>query len=249
MRTYLVTGFAALACTFATPALSASVIFSGQDPGVGPGGPFPNSSAAEAAFLAAAGLVSTTVKTETFESATVGTFTPLVLDDFTITTTAANFGPPYSGVNNTTLGALYGFNTTPGGEKWYGFPDFVATEATLTFDNAILSLGTWMTGIQELYTAEVTLELVNGSQEVFVLPLNNNGGAQFYGIVSTIPFSKVLIRQLNNPGFADAFGIDDISYGFAPVPEPASWAMLITGFGLAGFAFRRRAAKRARLSA
>ena len=123
MRTYLVTGFAALACTFATPALSASVIFSGQDPGVGPGGPFPNSSAAEAAFLAAAGLVSTTVKTETFESATVGTFTPLVLDDFTITTTAANFGPPYSGVNNTTLGALYGFNTTPGGEKWYGFHD------------------------------------------------------------------------------------------------------------------------------
>lgn len=247
MRQFITLGFAALALSAGAPALAASVIFSGQDDGVGPGGPFPGSTAAEQAFLLAAAGVSPLIKTETFESATVGAFTPLVLDDFTITTTAANFGPPYSGVNNTTLGALYGFNVTPGGENWYGFPDFVATDATLTFNDPLLSLGAWITGIQALYTAELTIELIDGSHEVFSLPLNGDGGAQFYGILSDIPFSKLIIRQVNNPGFADAFGIDDISYGFAPVPEPATWAMLVAGFGLIGTLSRRRRSLRGAL--
>jgi hypothetical protein len=36
--------------------------------------------------------------------------------------------------------------------------------------------------------------------------------------------------------------IDDVSLSVTPstVPEPASWAMLLTGFGLVGTAIRRR---------
>jgi hypothetical protein len=36
----------------------------------------------------------------------------------------------------------------------------------------------------------------------------------------------------------NALGLDDVS--ISAVPEPASWAMLIGGFGLTGAAMRRR---------
>jgi len=40
---------------------------------------------------------------------------------------------------------------------------------------------------------------------------------------------------------AGYFGIDDITFGGpSPVPEPASWALMIGGFGMAGAALRRR---------
>lgn len=246
MRQYILTGLVTFAMVAGGPAFAAVQLFSGQDDGVGPGGPFTNSLAAQAAFLAAAAPVSSVIKTETFESATVGAFSPVVLSDFTITTTAANFGAPYSGINNTTLGTLYGFNVTPGGEKWYGFPDFVATHALLTFDKPLSSIGSWITGIQTLYSSQLTLELVGGGSQTFNLPLNVNGGAQFFGIVSDVAFTKVFFHQSNNPGYADAFGIDDISYGYA-VPEPATWAMLIAGFGLVGAASRRRSSRQRRV--
>lgn len=48
----------------------------------------------------------------------------------------------------------------------------------------------------------------------------------------------------NRQGTGDeAWGIDTVSvsrYGIGAVPEPASWAMLITGFGLVGTIARRR---------
>lgn len=37
-----------------------------------------------------------------------------------------------------------------------------------------------------------------------------------------------------------AFGPGVLSFGAGAIPEPATWAMLITGFGLVGFAARRR---------
>ena len=55
--------------------------------------------------------------------------------------------------------------------------------------------------------------------------------------------TSVILRLVDNSldfGGND-FGIDDINFGTdSVVPEPATWAMLITGFGLVGFAARRR---------
>lgn len=41
----------------------------------------------------------------------------------------------------------------------------------------------------------------------------------------------------------DSNGVSIDNVRFAPVPEPATWAMMIAGFGLAGTALRRRAAR------
>jgi len=46
--------------------------------------------------------------------------------------------------------------------------------------------------------------------------------------------------QSGYPGLGDYFGADDLTFDTAAVPEPASWALMIGGFGLAGAALRRR---------
>ena len=225
------------------PAMAVTTIYAGQDDGVGPGGAFTNSNAAEAAFLAAAASFGT-VKSDGFETAAAGYYSPLDLDGVTITYSTANFGPGYSGVSSTEVGTpLYGFNVTAGGSHWLGFPDFINSSATFTFDTATKSFGFYLTGVQTLYTSEITLQLVDGSMSTFSLPINTNGGVTYFGVTDTVGFTGVYLSQTNYPGYADAYGIDNISFNdtLTPtVPEPATWAMLITGFGLVGAASRRR---------
>lgn len=61
----------------------------------------------------------------------------------------------------------------------------------------------------------------------------------FYGLTGLIAFNQVTISQ------ADGYAvIDDVSFGSSAVvataaPEPATWAMMLLGFGAAGFAMRR----------
>ena len=47
---------------------------------------------------------------------------------------------------------------------------------------------------------------------------------------------KVMSRLRNDPA---TMYFDDISATLAPVPEPATWAMMILGFGAAGAMLRR----------
>jgi hypothetical protein len=53
--------------------------------------------------------------------------------------------------------------------------------------------------------------------------------------------SGELTLQFGSPGTRD-YGplLDNVLVTQAAIPEPATWAMLITGFGLVGFAARRR---------
>lgn len=65
------------------------------------------------------------------------------------------------------------------------------------------------------------------------------------GVGETITFTWT---DLNVPGSDDGLAIDDFSLAAtftaapAPVPEPASWTMMIAGFGLLGATMRRRRA-------
>ena len=62
-------------------------------------------------------------------------------------------------------------------------------------------------------------------------------GATFLAGSNTLTFTYSGTAQ----GLGDeAWGLDRVTAG--AVPEPATWAMLITGFGMVGFAARRRSA-------
>lgn len=69
----------------------------------------------------------------------------------------------------------------------------------------------------------------NGNQH---LP-GTNGRVTVWGNVGGETFSSITLTSSSN-----SFEIDNLAT--AAVPEPATWAMLITGFGLVGFAARRR---------
>jgi hypothetical protein len=237
LRTALIAGVVALGAS--TAANAVVTVFNAQDDGAPVGGPFTNSNAAEAAFLAAAGSKGS-VATETFEAKAVGYYSPVAITNGTITYATPDLGVGLSGINNTTYGNVYGFNVTPGGEKWLGFPAFFNSAATFTFTTPTKSFGFYTTGIQSAYTTLLQVTQLDGTSATYTLPINSNGGVSFFGIVDTVAFTSVKISQTNTPGFADLWGIDDISYNTSLVPEPAAWALMIVGLGLVGAASRRR---------
>lgn len=216
-------------------ALAATVTpFSGQDDGAPTTGPFPNSVAAQTAFEAAASGFGT-LNTINYESLPVGYSASFAAaPGVNVTLTGGNFGAGFSGISNTTFGNLYGFNTTTGGSQWLGFPDGTAT---FTFATPTNSFGTFITGLQTVFTSTITIMFNDGTSETLNIPINVNGGAQYYGFTDTTAFSSVTISDISS----DAWGIDDTTYnGVAATPEPSSLFLLGTGvLGLAG-AVRRK---------
>lgn len=63
----------------------------------------------------------------------------------------------------------------------------------------------------------------------------------FYGFTSTDVFKKVTITGIvGGTCCVETYNLDNLKVGM--VPEPGTWAMLISGFGLVGAAARRRRA-------
>ena len=93
-----------------------------------------------------------------------------------------------------------------------------------------------------------------GGTNTTILVPHTVGGADgsllFFGAIDTAnPFNSV--RFINSVGDGDAFGFDDLTVGdvrqvTGGVPEPATWAMMLLGFGAMGAALRRRTHVRVR---
>lgn len=78
--------------------------------------------------------------------------------------------------------------------------------------------------------------LVNGSTLFPSTALGNNGKFTLTGpSISSLVFNF-------DPSIKDAKQFRVLGVGVTPVPEPATWAMMIGGLGLAGAALRRRKA-------
>jgi hypothetical protein len=218
----------------------AATLFLGADQGTGIGNPGAQALAAEAGFAAAAGDTSSI----NFEKVPAGAFaTRSLLPGVTLT------GQDFFGANQQVLDTPSciincGGNTTDGGAK---FVQIFGGTLTVTFANAIDAFGVYIGGVQ---TDSVTLRFNNGAPQAVVLdslgtdPVSGVAALNFVGFVDA---TKSILSVTIDAG-NDTLSFDDLRFSYAAnapgIPEPASWAMMIAGFGLAGGALRSRSRPR-----
>jgi len=218
-------------------AMSASsiVTYEGQDDGAPITGPFPNSTTAETAFTTAA-ITLSPLDTITFESLPVGfqsSFT--AAPGVTVDLNAPDDGDGVSGVSDITFGNNFGFNVTPAGSKWLGFAQ---GSVEFSFATPTDYFGFWLTGVQTPLTSQITVNFSDGVSEVLNAPVNNNGGAAFFGFTDAgKSIDSITITNNSN----DAWGIDDVKYntGASAIPEPSSIVLFGTVVLALGGGLRR----------
>lgn len=81
---------------------------------------------------------------------------------------------------------------------------------------------------------DARVNFADGSSTLYDL----TAGLGFWGITSDLGIASIAIGPGGNPSQAGSFGIDNLSIG--AVPEPATWALLVAGFGMIGVGLRRR---------
>ena len=229
-----------IAAIIAVGSASASVvgIYGGVDTGTGPGGPWPNSTAAEAAFWAALAVSSPTI---TFEG--VGSLSTLAPG---VSATLVN-ADPMSGLHNqdehpSAAGEFLGYNVTSGGNEWlmvvpqWGTPTAPSPGATLTFNfsSGISGFGLWFTDTQVDFPGPITVSFNDGAPEqLTVNKTGDAGGAAYFGFTTNAPFTSVSISTGVIGGTVgsqrDSWGVDNITVGTAadaPAPEPSTLSLL-----------------------
>lgn len=216
------------AILFGAPANAALVVYSGYDISAQNLNTKPNADAAHNAYLAAtAGLANTF--TASFEGATLGNMASFDLGGGGVMTGAANGGVPQVFRDQLQCQyALCGGNTTVGGKTYLGV---IGGNVTFTFAKPIQSFGAYFTGAQ---VPGMTLTFNDGGSQAIDVPAFF--GADYVGFTD---FGRAISKVTFNAK-SDIMAIDDVTFTLSPAPEPASWALMIGGFGLAGCALRTR---------
>ena len=87
--------------------------------------------------------------------------------------------------------------------------------------------------------------LLNGATVYTASSLISVGGPTLLNLgfngINEVRFAVSGGTSANLAGSGNYFAVDNLSLNAAAVPEPATWGMMILGFGLAGAAIRRRA--------
>jgi hypothetical protein len=161
------------------------------------------------------------------------------------------FGPSYSEAGYTITGSGFVF---PQSDGWafstyandgslafnYKGPTYTLTkDGGGTFDFTSFDLGN-LIGNSNGGTLRIAFD--GGAATALAIP--TNGALQTFAFnalgVTSVAFSFLPGEDANN-SISSYARIDNLVLGAAGVPEPASWAMMIAGFGLIGGVMRRRA--------
>jgi hypothetical protein len=126
------------------------------------------------------------------------------------------------------MGSLLGSTTvTPGAPDGTGFRYASVTPFSLASGQQYFIGGRDLVGDGDNYLTNVS-SLTTNSAIAFLGTARSSNGSGF-------AFPNIVVNNVSG-----RFG-PNFQFNVAGVPEPASWAMIIIGFGLAGAAMRRRA--------
>lgn len=135
----------------------------------------------------------------------------------------------------------------------YGLGVFSPANIEANFSTPFTAIGMYFGNDDTCCTRNVDaiLSVYNGATflgSVSVSANMNDTADQFIGLSSTDPFDRFILSYSNDNLFRY---IDDLQLGTADVagavPEPATWAMMLFGFGLVGGAMRRRKQQRSKV--
>lgn len=132
------------------------------------------------------------------------------------------------------------------GSAFLGCNDGNSCSPTFTFANPVNDVSLDI-GLANHWSATFTVSgYLDGSlvsSDTFTISDPNNRGGTWDTFSLNGNVDKVVVTDsFSSPGFA--YGLDNVSFSpaTAAVPEPASWAMLLIGFGMVGAVTRRRTA-------
>jgi hypothetical protein len=112
---------------------------------------------------------------------------------------------------------------------------------SVTDGNGVFGVGFEFANSGGFFDALVTFG--DGATQLFDLGAAGFRPSTFWGLTSTRQISSISFGPGGGTTQSGSFGIDNLTIGSAPsgvVPEPAAWALMISGFGLVGAAARRR---------
>ena len=203
----------------------------------------------KATFLAAAG----STQTETFGTSPVGQFTgpgstfAATFDGFSI---AGNDGGNFVGIATGSVassGDDFAIPVAFTGQNFLAWGNIAGgiMSMTINFNAATTAFGfDWFnTDFSDSYSINTPGGTIFNTPP-FTLA-SNSATSGFFGLISATPFTSIVITNNETGGYMSTEGMDNfVTNGVGSVnpgvPEPATWAMMIGGFGAIGASMRRR---------
>lgn len=148
-----------------------------------------------------------------------------------------------NGAGITTNASAWGFNDAPDGDQVAFLQNVSSATQTLTG----LTIGQTYTVNFDLSNrpgySNILVDLSFGGTSIFSLTPTNSWSSYSATFLASATTGDLVFST--NTGFGDHdAGLDNVSISGA-VPEPATWAIMIAGFGLTGAALRRHRARMA----